>query len=91
MKKKYTRVIRAKPKSKVSRTAARKAAQISTKINIYKVGTKAYYRDALNLISSFTVDYDGFTTVKGLKSLIDDIKELANKALEHKELYLSLK
>ena len=60
-------------------------------MNIYKTGTKAYYRDALAIISSFTVDYDGFTTVKGLKSLIDDIKELANKALEHKELYLELK
>lgn len=58
--------------------------------NIYKPGTKEYYKDALWIIWALCVDYDGFRTVKGLKSLIDDIKDTASRARNHKKMYYEL-
>lgn len=36
--------------------------------------------DALQIIHDLCIDYDGFNTVEGLKSLIDDIREIAKQA-----------
>jgi hypothetical protein len=36
------------------------------------------------------IDYDGYRDVKGLKRLIDDIKQMTKDALEGKEPYLKL-
>ena len=36
--------------------------------------------EALNLIRDLCVDYDGFNTVEGLKSLIDDIREISEES-----------
>lgn len=58
------------------------------KSNIYPPGSKRYYRDALVNIVAMCVDYDGFRTVKGLKSLIDDVRDHANKALNLESLYV---
>ena len=37
--------------------------------------------DALQLIHDLCIDYDGFGTVEGLKSLIDEVREIAKKEL----------
>ena len=37
--------------------------------------------DSLQLIHDLCIDYDGFSTVDGLKSLIDDIRNIAEKNL----------
>lgn len=37
--------------------------------------------DALQIIRDLCVDYDGFNTVEGLKSLIDDIRKIAEEEL----------
>lgn len=37
--------------------------------------------DSLQLIHDLCIDYDGFNTVDGLKSLIDDIRNIAEKNL----------
>ena len=58
------------------------------KTNIYKPGTKKYYKDALECIFHMCIFYDGSETKKGLKSLIDDIKEFAKDAGNDKKLYL---
>lgn len=58
------------------------------KANIFKPGTKKYYRDALSNIVGMAVDYDGFNSVEGLKSLIDDMRAHASKALNHEKLYI---
>jgi len=60
------------------------------KTNIYKSGTKKYYRDALQLIICLGNNYDGFKKPKGLKSLIDDMSEIAQKALKHDTLYFKI-
>ena len=41
-------------------------------------------QETLDNISGICVNYDGYVTIKGLKGLIDDIKEMADKALEEK-------
>ena len=38
--------------------------------------------DSLQLIHDLCIDYDGFNTVDGLKSLIDDIRTITEKALK---------
>lgn len=58
------------------------------KVNLYKAESKEYYVDALYLISLMCIDYDGFKTVKGLKSLIDDIKKFAEQAEKGENLYI---
>lgn len=60
------------------------------RINIHKAHTKEYYRDALSTIHAMCVDYDGFRTVKGLKSLVDDIDQFAKNAHSGKKLYLGI-
>lgn len=40
---------------------------------------------ALGLIEALCIDYDGFETVEGLKSLIDDISNIAKEALENSQ------
>lgn len=42
----------------------------------------------LQIIQDLCIDYDGFNTVEGLKSLIDDIREIAEEIVckEKKEL-----
>lgn len=37
--------------------------------------------DSLQIIHDLCIDYDGFNTVDGLKSLIDDIRDIAEKNL----------
>ena len=39
------------------------------------------YSDSLQIIHDLCIDYDGFNTVDGLKSLIDDIRNIAEKNL----------
>ena len=41
--------------------------------------------EALQLIRDLCVGYDGFNTVEGLKSLIDDVRGIAEDALIKKE------
>lgn len=38
--------------------------------------------EALQIIRDLCIDYDGFNTVEGLKSLIDDIREIAENSLK---------
>ena len=38
--------------------------------------------DSLQLIHDLCIDYDGFNTVDGLKSLIDDIRVITEEALK---------
>ena len=59
------------------------------KTNIYKPGTAEYYRDQLGNISAVAVHYDGCNvkSAKQMKELIDDLREIANDALDHKKLY----
>ena len=38
--------------------------------------------DSLQIIHDLCIDYDGFNTVDGLKSLIDDIRAIAEEALK---------
>lgn len=38
-------------------------------------------KDFLELICDIAVDYDGYTTVNGLKDLIDEMAEYAKQAL----------
>lgn len=75
----------------MKRTSIQKDDSNWKKVNIYRVGSKKYYRDSLEIIFALTVNYDGFDTVKGLKSLIDDIQETASNTLKRKKLYLRLK
>ena len=56
-------------------------------INLYKAGSKAYYKDTLSIIACICYDYDGYRTAKDLKTLIDDIKDYANRALNKDKLY----
>ena len=37
--------------------------------------------EALQIIHDLCIDYDGFNTVDGLKSLIDDIRNIAKENL----------
>ena len=37
--------------------------------------------EALQIIHDLCIDYDGFNTVEGLKSLIDDIRTIAEENL----------
>jgi len=55
--------------------------------NILKPGTVKYYRDQLENIGAVCIDYDGYRTVKGLKGLIDNIRQMAYSALKHEKLY----
>ena len=40
------------------------------------------YSDSLQIIHDLCIDYDGFGTVDGLKSLIDDIRDITEEALK---------
>jgi hypothetical protein len=42
-------------------------------------------KEVLDNISGICVNYDGYTTAEGLRGLIDDIKEMADKALAKEE------
>ncbi len=42
-------------------------------------------KEALEDIRDLAINYDGFTTIKGLKSLIDDMQNIAVKALNNKK------
>ncbi len=44
-------------------------------------------KGALEDIRDLAVGYDGFTTIKGLKSLIDDMQNIAVKALNNEKWY----
>ena len=48
------------------------------------VGKVEKLQETLDNISGICVNYDGYTDIHGLKGLIDDIKEMADKALEEK-------
>ena len=44
---------------------------------------KAYSRfDSLQIIHDLCIDYDGFNTVDGLKSLVDDIRAITEETLK---------
>ncbi len=60
-------------------------------LNLFKTGSKAYYRDALEIIIAICYDYDGYRTAKDLKTLIDDIKNYAQRALDKKKMCLVYK
>lgn len=49
----------------------------------YETSCKANSKniDALQMIHDLCIDYDGFRTVEGLKSLIDEVREIAKKEL----------
>ena len=40
--------------------------------------------DSLQIIRDLCIDYDGFNTVDGLKSLIDDIRAITEETLNHR-------
>ena len=40
------------------------------------------YSDSLQIIHDLCIDYDGFNTVDGLKSLIDDIRAITEKTMK---------
>ena len=40
------------------------------------------YSDSLQIIHDLCIDYDGFGTVDGLKSLIDDIRDITEETLK---------
>ena len=40
------------------------------------------YSDSLQIIHDLCIDYDGFNTVDGLKSLIDDIRDITEETLK---------
>lgn len=42
-------------------------------------------RNVLQLIADIAYDYDGYNSVEGLKSLIDEIKEIAIKGVQSLE------
>ena len=45
--------------------------------------SKAYSRfDSLQIIHDLCIDYDGFNTVDGLKSLVDDIRAITEETLK---------
>lgn len=44
-----------------------------------------FMKEALEDIRDLAVGYDGFTTIEGLKSLIDDMQNIAVKALNNKK------
>lgn len=58
---------------------------------LFKKGTAEYYREALSYISAIACDYDGYDTKDAakMKELVDDLRELANKALCGKCLWFS--
>ena len=41
------------------------------------------YSDSLQIIHDLCIDYDGFNTVDGLKSLIDDIRAITEETLRN--------
>ncbi len=50
---------------------------------VRRVGEDEYKAiKAIQLIRDLCIDYDGFNTVDGLKSLIDDIREITEEALK---------
>ncbi len=40
--------------------------------------------EAIQTIHDLCIDYDGFNTVDGLKSLIDDIRAITEEILNHR-------
>lgn len=40
--------------------------------------------DSLQIIRDLCIDYDGFNTVDGLKSLVDDIRAISEETLNHR-------
>ena len=50
---------------------------------VRRVGEDEYKAlKALQLIHDLCIDYDGFNTVDGLKSLIDDVRSITEEALK---------
>ena len=45
--------------------------------------------ECLRIIADLCIDYDGFNTVDGLKSLIDDIYNMATKRLKENQHFKS--
>lgn len=45
------------------------------------VASSNAYSDSLQIIHDLCIDYDGFNTVDGLKSLIDDIRAITEETL----------
>ena len=41
------------------------------------------YSDSLQIIHDLCIDYDGFNTVDGLKSLVDDIRAISEETLRN--------
>lgn len=61
--------------------------------NRYKPGSARYYKDQLENIHDVCIDYDGYNidNAESMRMLIDDLKEMASDALNHKHLYVRLK
>ena len=52
--------------------------------NVTVTSSNAYSRsDSLQIIHDLCIDYDGFNTVDGLKSLIDDIRAISEETLRN--------
>lgn len=46
------------------------------------MNSEKYYKEKLQNIVDICVDYDGYSSVEGLKSLIDDIRSYASKCID---------
>lgn len=64
------------------RGASQTSAVHCTTPGITVTSSNAYSRsDSLQIIHDLCIDYDGFNTVDGLKSLIDDIRAIAEEVV----------
>ena len=54
---------------------------IAPDVTITSANTDSWF-DSLQIIRDLCIDYDGFRTVEGLKSLIDDIREISEESLK---------
>ena len=59
-----------------------KAIAILTELQGYIHKSEVVDKEALKDIIGICVDYDGYRSVEGLKSLIDDIRDYAGKCLD---------
>jgi len=67
------------PEKKLAKEKAKAIKQVERWARRHQ---KKVMAKALGLIEALCIDYDGFETVEGLKSLIDDIRNIAKEALE---------
>lgn len=61
-------------------------------VNIYKPGSRKYYRDTLETIVAIGSDYDGYNpkSAKQMKELLDELVKIAVDGLNHEKMYFEL-